>query len=176
MRGSLEELSPPIPLLGAWRPSKAFVSVASLGLNPSFQSRVVGVAHLFTNFANSPPPPCFPFASVPQKPWGVGQQEPPFPLMRGANLARSDTTPFRMEPEAGNFFKDGAKMTDRTSDVLKEDVSWSQLLDPLHEVVEEAAAGAADACSLPCAAEILAGEPTDDEVALQTGDAVTNVC
>lgn len=36
---------PPIPLLGAWRPSSPFVGAFSLGLAPSFQSRADGVAH-----------------------------------------------------------------------------------------------------------------------------------
>ena len=45
VRSTGQDSCPLIPLLGAWRPSSPFVRAFSLGLAPSFQSRVVGVAH-----------------------------------------------------------------------------------------------------------------------------------
>jgi hypothetical protein len=51
-RAHTQILTPMIELLGAWRPSKPFVGASSLGFDPSFQSRAVGVAHILRTAAS----------------------------------------------------------------------------------------------------------------------------
>lgn len=93
----------------------------------------VGVGHLRSAASESCPRLCSgcddPLWSVAT---GVGQgceDEQSLPPMRGSDIGRSDTTPFRIEPERGKRVEDGAECPpaaggEEPRDILQENESW----------------------------------------------------
>ena len=86
---------------GAALPSSPFVGTSAKQHAPSFPSRAVGVGH------------------VPAAP---REAEPTLSLVGSSNVARSQTTPFRIVPEAGKVRSDvDAPSSKDPWHVLKED-------------------------------------------------------
>ena len=66
------------------------------------------------------------------------KKEEPLPDVAGANVGRSDTTPFRREPEAGKSCEDGSKsMANKPRDIFKEDEPGLALLEDPFDVGPE---------------------------------------
>jgi hypothetical protein len=95
------------------------------------ESEATGVGNSETTVRRSgPPEPCRPgpFVSLVR---GVGsrprEDEDPLAAVRGANVRRSNTSPFRIEPRRGKVGEDSCKSaTNEGCDVLKEHESGSK--------------------------------------------------
>jgi hypothetical protein len=86
--------------------------------------------------------------------------------MAGAHICRRNTRPFRIKPCFGQRSENGVQSvrSDRC-DVLQDDESRSHQANDSYEFVEQAGAGAfLNAGLFACHADVLAGEPTANNV------------
>lgn len=164
------------------RPSSAFSATAST-FAPSFQSRAVGDSHGAGGFS-IPQPAASPASTLP---WllpcdgagrvvrfslallrGVGQgceDEDSIAAVRGPNVGRSDSRPFRIEPERGKITEDAIEASPfEGRDVFNKDTSRLNFTDDSSEVFPHSATGAVEPGSLACVGNVLAREAANDEI------------
>lgn len=140
-----------------------------------FPSRAVGVGHCFAMTVNDViavrPPPIRAFVArcASGDFWsslatGVGQQPEPFPLVRRANGCRAETTPLRIEPEAGKVGEDVRQtVPNKSGDVLQHDESRSHASNDPGDVWPEPAV-IVNSTLLSCCRERLAWKTGSDEI------------
>jgi hypothetical protein len=70
---------------------------------------------------------------------GVGQDESPVASMRGANIGRSNSSPFRIEPERGKFSEYGSSCwkSENWRDVFNKNPSGLNFANDSHVLEEE---------------------------------------
>jgi len=96
---------------------------------------------------------------------GVGQYEHALSCVWGANGARAEHAPFRIEPERGQVTEDGSEVAvvNESWTVLQERESWSNHAKAFGSLGPHVA-GVVGSGSLPGDAERLAGESGGDDI------------
>jgi hypothetical protein len=100
-------------------------------------------------------------------PLGVGNNPDPVPAVRGANGGSGYTVPLRIIPERSEAPEDGIQSARaKGAGIFDDDPRRADLVDEPVELEPEAAAFTGKSCSLSCEADILAGEPSTDDIDL----------
>lgn len=94
----------------------------------------------------------------------VGQNEHAFSSVRGADIGRSHARPFRIEPDFGQVSEYSSEPRKEAWDVLQEHVAGSNLANHPDDFSPESGTLPVDACSCAGNADVLAGEPADDDI------------
>lgn len=95
----------------------------------------------------------------------VGNNPDSVAAMWGANVGRSQHTPFRIEPEAGKPLKDSDKSASaQVGRILDEDPRRLDLSDDPLELKPEATPSASEPCASAGGADVLAGKSATDDV------------
>lgn len=129
---------------------------------PLSPSDALGVGHRWTAFGSCPGKPS-PFQS---RAVGVGHEEGPVTLVRGADGGSRYAVPFRVIPALGQIGKDptpGVSISKESCDVLHEDVSGSSHANDVGEPRPPPPL-IGDASTLPGKAEGLAGKSSGHEI------------
>lgn len=90
--------------------------------------------------------------------------------MRGSDVGRANTRPFRIEPDFGKVGEDGVESSNNEgADVLKDRDSGSNHANCLHHMGPDATSCPFDPGALAGVADVLAGEPRSEDVDLGDG-------
>lgn len=130
-------------------------------IRPDPESITVGVGNNFFLACDPPSSGWPPFG------WntGVGHDENPVPLVRGADGQRRYAIPFRIKPALVNLGENVSESsTNESCHVLQDDNARSYQANESHEIKEQSRSFASNPDTLSCDADVLARESPDDGV------------